>query len=189
MSKPKSWQEMRVWIIDLLERRTGAGLDEWNARVADSGAETEPELREWLKGQGIEGYSQMLLVMERFGYPEFLTATADELIEGQYADRPELRPILDRLLALGTGLGAGVQARKTYVTLTTDRRKFAQIKATTKRRVDVGLRLDGVGPGGRFESAKLLGDDAMTVRIPLTDPDEVDDEVGTWLARAFEENV
>lgn len=33
MSKPKSWQEMRVWIIDLLERRTGAGLDEVDDEV------------------------------------------------------------------------------------------------------------------------------------------------------------
>jgi hypothetical protein len=36
------------------------------------------------------GYAQSLLVMECFGYPAFFLASADELIEGQYADRPQL---------------------------------------------------------------------------------------------------
>lgn len=180
---------MRVWIMDLLQRKTGAGLDEWNARVRETGIDTEPELRTWLKDEGVEGYSQMLLVMERFGYPDFLTASADELVDGQYADRADLRPIYDRLIALGTGLGASVQTRKTYVTLTTDRRKFAQIKPTTRKRVDLGLRLEDAAPGGRLESAKVLGDDAMTVRVPLTSADEVDDEIGELLARAYDQNL
>jgi hypothetical protein len=29
----------------------------------------------------VTGYAQQLLVMERFGYPDFLTVTADELID------------------------------------------------------------------------------------------------------------
>lgn len=189
MGRPKSWQEMREWIKDLLVRKTGAGIEEWNARVADSGIDNEPDLRGWLEERGVEGYSQMLLVMERFGYPDFLTASADELVDGQYADRPELRGIYERLVSLGAGIGAGVQTRKTYVTLTTDRRKFALIKPSTKQRLDLGLRLEGQQPGGRLESAKVLGDEAMTVRIPLTSEDDVDDEVGELLARAYRANL
>lgn len=185
MSRPQSWQEMWDWITELLRRRTGDDVEQWNARVHDTGIATEAELREWLAAQDVTGYAQTLLVMERFGYPEHLTASADELIAAQYHDRPDLRPVLDRLVALALKLGAGVQARKTYVTFTTDRRKFAQIKATTKSRVDLGLRLDGQDPHGRLESAKVLGDDAMTVRIVLRHADDVDDEVVRWLTKAF----
>lgn len=188
MSGTKSWQEMWDWTTELLRRKTGEGLDEWNTRVRDTGIDNEADLRDWLKRQGVEGYSQMLLVMERFGYPEFLTASAEDLIDAQYAGREALRPVFDRVIALGTGLGAGVQARKTYVTLTTERRKFAVVKATTRTRVDLGLRLDGQGPEGRLESAKVLADSAMTVRIPLTAVEQVDDEVGAWLSRAYESN-
>jgi hypothetical protein len=39
----------------------------------------------------------MLRVMKRFGYPDFLLATSDELVDGQYADRLQLRPVCDRL--------------------------------------------------------------------------------------------
>src|SRR3954466_4418134 len=107
---------MREQEIKWLIERTGSGLEEWNARVLASGLSDEKSLRAWLSEQGVTGYPAMLLVMERFGYPDYLQATADELIEGQYADRENLRPILDAIFALLPGIGdVEVQARKTYV--------------------------------------------------------------------------
>ena len=181
---------MREWEIGLLQRQTGQGLEFWNARVLDSGAATEPALRDWLTAQGVTGYPRMLLVMERFGYPEFLLATSDELLDGQYADRPHLRPILDRLLEVGMALGeVSVQARKTYVTLVGPRRTFAQVVATTRNRVDLGLRLDGEQPHGRFLAAKSLGNQSCSVRVPLTTVDEVDTEVIDAMQRTYDANL
>jgi hypothetical protein len=65
------------------------------------------------------------------------------------------------------------------------------LKPTTKSRVDLGLRLDSLkqadGPlEGRLVRARDLGQ--ATVRIPLTRPGEVDDEVTGWLRRAYDEN-
>jgi len=113
---------------------------------------------------------------------------ADQLIAGQYADRPQLRPVLDAVLAAVPSLGpVTMQARKTLVSLATARRVFAVIQATTKSRVDLGLRLDHEGPGGRLLAARDLG--AATVRIPLTRPEDVDADVLGWLRRAREENA
>ncbi|KAA9154512.1 hypothetical protein FPZ12_031955 [Amycolatopsis acidicola] len=187
MVEVTAWERMRSWSAELLERRTGEGVDEWNRRVAGTGIGTEAELREWLAGQGVTGYAQMLLVMERFGYPDFLTADASALVDGQYADRPALRPVYDKVVALAAALDeVEVGARKTYVTLSTPRRKFAVVKATTKTRVDLGLRLDGIETTGRLESPQVLRDDALTARIPLQAPEDVDEEVADWLARAAE---
>ena len=62
-----------------------------------------------------------------------MTAEARELIDGQYADRPHLRPVLDAVLAALPGLGpVTVQARTTLVRLVTPRRTFAVVQATTK---------------------------------------------------------
>jgi hypothetical protein len=48
---------------------------------------------------------------------------AEELIAGQYVDRPQLRPVLDAVLAALPALGpVTVQARKTFVSLSTPRR-------------------------------------------------------------------
>src|SRR5690242_10768624 len=95
--RPRSWQEMREQEINWLIERTGDGLETWNARVLAQGLDDEQALRAWLTEQGVTGYPQMLLVMERFGYPDYLQATADELIDNQYADRPDLRPVYDAI--------------------------------------------------------------------------------------------
>src|SRR2546430_3721082 len=171
----------------LLEKRTGEGVAIWDRGIKREQLADEDSLRAWLTKQGVTGYAQTLLVMERFGYPDFLTATADELIDGQYADRRQLRPILDALLAAAARLGdVTVQARKTYVSLVSPRRTFARVQATTKDRVDLGLRVEGVRPGGRLRPSKIH--ETMRVRIGVATAKEVDAEVRRWLRRAYEEN-
>lgn len=190
-SRPRSWQEMREQEIKWLIERTGEGLEAWNARIKDKGFSDEASLRTWLTEQGVTGYPRMLLVMERFGYPDYLTASADDLIEGQYADRPDLRPILDAVLALLPELGqVEVQARKTYVALLTPRRTFAAVQPTTRKRVDLGLRLTPDQPSqGRLEPAPNFGQSSVTHRIGLASADDVDEEVAGWLHAAYEANA
>ena len=120
--------------------------------------------------------------------PTDLGAEADGLIADQYSDRPRLRPVLDAVLAALPALGpVTVQARKTLVSLVTPRRTFAVVQATTKSRVDLGLRLEHERLGGRLLAARDIG--AATVRIPLTRPADVDAEVLGWLRRAYQENA
>jgi len=128
--------------------------------------------------------------MERFGYPDFLTATADELIDAQYADRTHLRPILDRVVAVASAIeDVTIQARKGYVSLVSPRRTFAVVRPTTKQRVDLGLRLADGMQSGRLEPAKGLGNDSINLRIALSSVDDVDDEVAQLLERAYAANA
>jgi hypothetical protein len=189
-ARPRSWQEQRERDIELLLQRTGAGLEHWNRRVREGGFADEGSLRAWLSGEGVTGYPQMLLVMERFGYPDYLTATADALIEGQYADRPGLRPILDAVLARLPRIGdVTVQARKTYVALLTPKRTFAAVQPTTKTRVDLGLRLAGVHPTDRLQPAPNFGQSSVTMKIGLGSPEDIDDKVGDWLKQAYNQSA
>jgi len=184
------WRQRHQWIAELLERRTGEGVAAWNARVREAGLADEASLRAWLAERGVTGYPQMLLVMERFGYPDFLVASADELIDGQYRDRPELRPILDAVLARASLVGqVTVQARKTYVSLLTPRRTFAAVQPTTKRRVDLGLRLPDASSSARLLPAPGVGNEAIAVRVPLSSVEEVDDEIEELLRRAYAESA
>lgn len=187
MAMPRSWEAHRQQIVRLLEKRTGEGVAEWNARIAKVKPRDEKALRAWLSKQGVDGYPQTLLVLERFGYPDYLTASADELIDGQYAKRPELRPVYDKLIATLEKLGdVEVQARKTYVSILTPRRTFARVQAS-KDRVQIALRLDGRKPGGLLERSNVH--DSMPVQLSFASAREIDAKAVAVLREAYEENA
>ena len=187
MAQTRDWQAMKDMSARLLKERTGADVATWNQRITTKGFTDEQQLRTWLTEQGVMGYAQSLLVMERFGYPGFLVASADALIQGQYADRPQLRPICDAIIDAAAGLGEVViQTRKTYVSLVTPRRTFARIQPTTRQRVDLCLRLEGLEPGGRLLPSKIH--ETMPLQISLTTLNEVDAEVLAWLQLAYSQN-
>jgi hypothetical protein len=187
MVKSMDWKGMRDMSARLLEERTGEGVDSWKRRIQGERLDDEKALRAWLTARGVTGYPQTLLVMERFGYPDFLLATADELIDGQYADRQELRPIFDAIIDAAACLGeVTIQARKTYVSLVSPKRTFARVRPTTKKRVDLGLRLEGQEAGGRLQPSKIH--ETMPLQISFASRDEVDSEALDWLQEAYDRN-
>jgi hypothetical protein len=163
-----SWRRLR----DEVERRRATVQDSEREGSGRDGSTVNRE-----SGPGVTGWSAR--------YPDLLTADADELIAGQYADRPQLRPILDAVLAALPLLGSlTAVARTNCVSFVSPRRTFAAAEATTKNRVDLGLRLDGVTPEGPLLAAKNLNASSMNLRIALTGPGDVDDVVRGWLRRA-----
>ena len=186
MTTIRDWQQNRSMWVRVLEKQTGQKIGCWNRLIRESKIANEDELRTWLTDRGVTGYAQTLLVMEQFGYPYFLTATADELIARQYEARPHLRAIYDAVINAATTCGEIIiQARKTYVSLVAPRRTFARIKAA-RNEVDLGLRLERCEPVGRIELSRIHH--TMRVQIGLTSLQDVDAEVQHLLAQAYLEN-
>jgi hypothetical protein len=187
MPRTLGWQRSRELWIRLLEQRTGEGVEAWNQRILSAALDDETGLRSWLSARGVTGYAQSLLVMERFGYPDFLVASPEELIDAQYAEHPELRPVLDAIIAATDGFGTVVvQGRKTYVSLVAPRRTFARVKCRGSR-VDLHLRLWREPARGRLRPSKVHP--LMPLQIELSSPDQVDAEVRDWLYRTYLENA
>jgi hypothetical protein len=187
MTQTRDWQGMKEMSARLLKERTGEDVDTWNRRIEQEHFGDQESLRSWLAQQDVTGYAQSLLVWELFGYPDFMSASANELIDGQYTDRPQLRPVFDAIIDAAAGLGeVTIQMRKTYVSLVTPRRTFARVQPTTKQRIDLGLRLEGQKPTGRLQPSKLH--ETMRLQISLTTRDEVDSEVLEWLQKAYDQN-
>ncbi len=187
MTTVLDWNNNRDMWIRVLEKQTGKDLDYWNKRIENEYLKDENRLRAWLTEQGVTGYAANLLVMESFGYPDWVSASADDLVEGQYADRPHLRPIYDAIINAVSELGEfTIQTRKTYVSLLTPRRTFARVRPSTKKRVDVGLRLEGRIPGGRLRPCNLQ--ETMKVQLSLISLDELDEDAIHWMRLAYEEN-
>jgi hypothetical protein len=184
----RDWKAMRTTIERMLLERTGKPLAAWNARVRREGPNDEEQLRSWLTKHGVTGYPRNLLVMERFGYPDFMTTTAQELVDAQYKGRPALRAIYDRLLAAVDGFdGLTVQARKTYVCLVGPKRTFARIQASPRNVVNVALRLDSRVASARLQPSMIH--ESMRFEVRLGRAEEVDREVVDLLRRTYEFNL
>jgi hypothetical protein len=126
-------------------------------------------------------------MVERFGYPDDLVVIGEELVDGQYMDRPALRPVYDRLIEAATAQGdVAVQPRKTHVSLFSPLRMFARIETPSPDRIDVYLRLEGVSPGGRLVSSNAY--ENLPYRIPVHTLLDLDAEFLGWLEQAYVEN-
>ena len=183
----RDWGRYREMWAAILEKKTGSGVDAWVRLIRAAGVADERSLRAWLAALGVTGYAQHLLVMETFGYPDFVQRDAAALIDAQYADRPQLRLVYDAIVATADRLGdVTFQARKTYVSLLGPRRTFARIRPTTRTRLDLGLRF-----ASPRESSRLLPStmhETMRVQVPLSTVEAVDGEVERLLRAAYEEN-
>jgi len=182
--------------IAKLKEKTGRTLEEWISFIKESGPPTEKERREWLKTQHKLGTNYAWWLAERAegkgmedGDPQAYLKAAEKYVEEMFAGpKAGLRPIYDKLLALGLKLGKDVKACpcKTIVPLYR-KHVFAQIKPATQARIDFGLAL------GKMKTPKRLIDtggfakkDRITHRIPVTKLAEIDDEVKRWLKTAYE---
>jgi hypothetical protein len=186
---PSTWQSMVDNNKALLMRKTGEDTAYWVEKARAAGIQNDGELRSWMRDSfGVTGYAQYAVSWEMFGYPEFMLRDADELIDGQYANHPQLRPIADAILAWALATeGVQIQMRKGYVSLHSPRRKFAQVTRTTNTAVDVTLRLDAAA-GGRIEAVKTRADDPFNRRVRITSAEHVDDGLLEILALALEQN-
>lgn len=188
MAGTLDWRQWRDEQAERLLKATGDSIETWAGRLREAALPDRAAITAWLAERGVTGYSAMLLRYEQLGYPDFMTATADSLVDAQYADRPALRPIYDALLEAVLGIGeVTIQTRKTYVSLVTPRRTFARVQPTTKARVDVGLRLEGQASGGRLRPNRIH--ENMPVGLAFASREELDDEARAWLAKAYAANA
>ena len=132
-----------------LKQKTGRTLEEWIKFVQKEGPATEKERRAWLKAEHGLGMNYAGWIAEQSvgkgddGNPETYLKHAEEFVENMYSGaKGSLRPIFDELLALGRSLGKDVKVCpcKTMVPLYR-KHVFAQIKPTTRTRIDLGLAL------------------------------------------------
>jgi hypothetical protein len=186
------------WIAKLPEK-SGRSLDEWIRLVKESGPPTETERRDWLKSNYQLGTNSAWWIAQRAdgkgledGDPETYLKAAAEYVEVMYAGpKSELRPIHDALLKLARKLGKDVRVCPCRTIVPLYRRHvFAQIKPTTRTRIDLGLALGNTKtPKRLIDTGGLAKKDRITHRIPISSLSEIDDEVKRWMKTAYDLDV
>ncbi|MDQ0736107.1 hypothetical protein [Arthrobacter agilis] len=187
MGEMLSWQSMVGTNAARLLRTTGRTPADWATDARSAGITTREDLSRWLQDQGVTGYNRMSIDWEVFGLPDVFRQSADELYAAQYADRPALRPVADRILLwAGQTPGVTIQMRKTYVSLQTPRRKFAQLTPSTRTAVDLFFRL-AVPDLPALEPVRTT--DPFAWRIRLAHEEDVDDALLRALSAAREDSL
>jgi hypothetical protein len=189
---------VQKWVADL-RPKTGRSLEEWLALVKNEGPPTEKERREWLKQEYGLGTNSAWWIAQRAegkGFeeddPEAYLQTAEQYVEAMFAGaKAGLRPVYDALLKLGKGLAKDVKVSpgKTIVPLYR-KHVFAQIKASTRTRIDFGFALKDTKAEGRLlDTGGFARGDRITHRIEITSLVDIDEEVKHWLQVAYDMDV
>jgi hypothetical protein len=191
---------VQKWVADL-PSKTGRTIDEWMTLIQEEGPPTEKERRAWLKSaHGIGSNTASWMAGRASGGdtgiadedPVAYLEAAERHVEEMYAGpKAALRPLYDRLLKLGLGLGKDVKACpcKTIVPLYR-KHVFAQLKPTTRTRIDLGLALGDTPATGRlFDTGGFAKKDRITHRIPVSGLNEIDEEVVHWLTIAYDRDA
>ena len=183
------------WIAEL-KQKTGRSFDEWIAYIRKSGPKSEADRRAWLKTKhGLGTNSASWLTARASGRggdmddPEAYLRAAGQYVDALFSGpRQALRPVHDELLRISYALGPDVKACPCQTMVPIYRKHvIAQIKPTTRTRVDFGFAL-GARPGeGRLiDTGGYAKKDRITHRIGLSSVSDIDAEVKRWLRVAYD---
>lgn len=188
---------VQKWVAEL-PQKTGKSLEQWVDWIEKKGPKSIKERREWLKKEYEFGTNTASWLAERTDRtatweedPETYLQAATKYVEGMYAGaKAGLRPIHDELIRLARSLGKDVKICPCKTIVPIYRKNvIAQIKPSTRTRIDFGLSLGDTKAKGRLvDTGGYAKKDRITHCIPLTTVEEIDEEVTRWLQRAYERN-
>src|SRR5437773_2144767 len=183
-------------VVAKMKEKTGRTLDEWILFVKKHGPPTEKERREWLKNDHKLGTNYAWWIAERAegkgaedADPDAYLAAAERYVQEMFAgSKAGLKPLYDALLDLGFSMGTDVKVCpcKTIIPLYRNH-VFAQIKPSTRSRIDVGLALGATkAPKRLVDTGGFKKGDRITHRIEIQSKRDIDADMKRWLKKAYE---
>lgn len=184
----KSPADAEAAMIANLAEKTGKPLDAWVRIATGSGRTKHGEVVAFLKAEHGLTHGYANLVAHHAFQSSASAAAPDDLVTAQYSGpKAALRPLYDTLVAALQGFGADVEIapKKAYVSVRRAK-QFAILQPSTATRLDVGINLKGVPAQGRLEASGSFNA-MVTHRVRVERPEQIDQELLTWLKRAYAE--
>ena len=183
-------------VIAGMKEKTGRSLDEWVRHVKKNGPSAERARAAWLKKEHRLGanYASWIAAKSAGASNAFEDANeyleqAQDYVDKMYAGpKAHLRAIYDEILTYAKTLGkdVGVSPCSTMVPIYR-KHVIAQIKPTTRTRIDLGLALRGTKTPKRLvDTGGFAKKDRITHRIEIASIGEFDDEAKRWMRVAYE---
>ncbi len=189
---------VQKWVAEL-KQKTGRSLEEWLRLLKRSGPKDEKDRRDWLKQEHGLGTNAASWIAERSvgkgsetDDPDQYLRAAEGYVEQMFSGaKSGLRPIYDALLKMGLKVGKEAKACPCQTIVPLYRKHvFAQIKPTTRTRIDLGFALGDMKARGRLiDTGGFSKKDRITHRIPIESVKDIDDEVKHWLKVAYDRDA
>lgn len=182
-------EDQMATMVANLKTKTGKSLEQWVAHARKSGKTKHGDVVSWLKSDhGLtHGYANLVARTSFAPDAAAQTAAGADLVGEMFAgNRAVLRPIFDEIMKSARGFGGDIEEspKKGYLSLRRTT-QFATLHPSTATRFDVGLKLKGVQPAGRLETAGSWNA-MVTHRVRLESVKDVDKELIKWLRQAYE---
>lgn len=191
MAKMTSPSDMMNSVSDSMKERTGKTLEEWVEVVKVSGIDPldQKSVRNWLKSEhGILQNSQWAIADAAARAAGWVRPSVEGYIDAQYqGEKAVLRPIFDALREIIEGLGedVAVEGRGGYTPFVR-KRQFAAVQASSKTRVDLGLRFKEAPESALLSTSSLPGQ--STHKVGLSSVEDITDELVGLIRLAYEQN-
>ena len=174
--------------LDNIQARTGKTPADFRVLADEKGLTKYPEVLAWLKtdfglGHGHANAIAQLLV----NADKFQASPEDTLAAHFTGDKAHWRETYDlfKEKLAGLGEGVGLVPTRSYISLLRGDRKFGILQISSANCIDLGIKLKGISPTARLESAGRWNN-LVTHRVRISDPDQMDTEVLSWLKQAYE---
>jgi Domain of unknown function (DUF5655)/Domain of unknown function (DUF4287) len=183
-------------VIAGMEKKTGRSHEEWLKLVNQKGPAGEKERAAWLKKEHGMGTNYATWIAEHSlgkgeGYgnaDEYLQHAKDNVEKMFSGPKQHLRIIYDEILKYALTIGPGIRVSPCATIVPIYRKHvIAQIKPTTRTRIDLGLALKNARvPKRLINTGGFEKKDRITHRIELSKPEDFDSEAMRWMKVAYE---
>jgi Domain of unknown function (DUF5655)/Domain of unknown function (DUF4287) len=183
-------------VIAGMKKKTGRSLEEWLKLVNQKGPAGEKERAAWLKKEHGMGTNYATWIAEHSlgkgeGYgnaDEYLQHAKDNVEKMFSGPKQHLRIIYDEILKYALTIGPGIRVSPCATIVPIYRKHvIAQIKPTTRTRIDLGLALKNAKvPKRLINTGGFEKKDRVTHRIELSKPEDFDSEAMRWMKVAYE---
>ena len=192
-----SMQMLRSVITDM-KTKTGRSLEEWLRFVNSKGPTGEKERRDWLKTEHGLGTNYAAWIAARSAGKEDDGENPDQYLQHaqDYVDqvfagpKEDLREIYDEILTYAKTLGKDIRVSPCRTIVPIYRSHvIAQVKPTTRTRLDLGLALKDTPRrqnGSSTRGGGFAKKDRITHRIEITSRLTSHQEARRWLRTAYE---
>ena len=172
--------------LDNIQAKTGKRPEDIAGMVRARNLSKPADIIAWLKSEFDLGHGHSMAIVSLLRSESQPKRSADDKVAVYFSGaKARWRVPYDRMVDQARGFGPDVTVSPgaTYISLLRGGRKFAIVQAVGER-MDIGVKLKGVGAAGRLEDAGAWNT-MVTHRIRITDEAQLDEEVLQWLKQAY----